>query len=168
MTRIIPLSVPQKSLTQSISSSAMAFKVNNIKGWGLDSLGRNIALTASDFGDRAFCVFRNDQGTIIEIMEIDKSTIASSSITILKRGLNFNGDPDTETTNYKLDWPTGSTISFGTDAPQLFYALPNITSGIVVPASTPSKIGNIYINTALAKVYISTGTSSSADWTILN
>lgn len=168
MSRIIPLSVPQKSLTQSISSSASSFKVNNIKGWAKNSLGVNIDLTASDFGDRAFCVFRNSTGTTIEIMEFDKSTIASASITILKRGLNFNGDPDTETANYKLDWPAGSIIQFGTDAPQLLYALPNITSGVVAPSSTPEKIGNIYIDTALSKVYISTGVSSSADWKILN
>lgn len=168
MSRIIPLSVPQKNLTQSITSASMTFKVNNIKGWGLNALGVNIALTASDFGDRAFCVFRNATGTIIEIMEFDKSTIASSSITILKRGLNFNGDPDTETTNYKLDWPAGTQIHFGTDAPQLFYALPNITSGVVAPSSTPEKVGNIYIDTVAKKLYFSTGTSSSADWTIAN
>jgi hypothetical protein len=168
MSKIIPLSVPQKSLTQSISSSASSFKVSNIKGWAKNALGVNIALTASDFGDRAFCVFRNDTGTTIEIMEFDKSTIASASITILKRGLNFNGDPDTETTNYKLDWPAGTIIQFGTDAPQLIYALPNITSGTTAPSSTPEKIGNFYVDTVAGKLYFSKGTSSSADWTIAN
>ncbi len=165
---IVPLSIPQKTLTQSISSSSTSFKVNNIKSWAKNSLGQNINLVAGDFGDRAFCVFRNYTGTIIEIMEFDKSTIASSSISILKRGLNFNGDPDTETTNYKLDWPAGSIIQFGTDAPQLIYALPTITTGVVAPASTPSKIGNIYIDTVLGKVYMSAGITNSSDWKILN
>jgi hypothetical protein len=42
------------------------------------------------------------------------------------------------------------------------------TIGTVAPTSTPQKIGDTYINTALTKVYISCGTSSSADWIILN
>lgn len=40
--------------------------------------------------------------------------------------------------------------------------------GIVAPATTPSKIGDIYVNTVLAKVYIATGLSSSSDWSVLN
>lgn len=39
-----------------------------------------------------------------------------------------------------------------------------ITSGIVAPTSTPGKVGDIYIDTVLLKIYIATGSSSSADW----
>ncbi len=46
--------------------------------------------------------------------------------------------------------------------------VPGISSGTVAPASTPTKIGDIYIDTVLAKVYIATGTSSSSDYKILN
>lgn len=162
------LTVPTKTLSQSISSSASTFKVSNIKSWAKNNLGNNIDLTAADFGTQAYCVFRNDTGTIIEIMEFDPATIASSSITILKRGLSFDGDLTTETTNYKLEWPAGTFVQFGTDAPQLFSFVPQISSGIIAPASTPSKIGNVYIDTVLTKVYMSTGTSSSADWKLLN
>lgn len=162
------LSVPQKSLTQSISSSASSFKISNIKSWAKNALGINIDLVAGDFGTQAFGVFRNATGTIIEIFEWDPSTVASASITLLKRGLKFDGNPTTETTAYKLDWPAGSIVSLGVDVPQLLYAYPNISSGAVAPASTPSKIGDIYIDTVATKVYISTGTSSSADWKILN
>jgi hypothetical protein len=45
---------------------------------------------------------------------------------------------------------------------------PSIFSGVEAPDSTPSKIGDIFVDTALAKVYVSTGTSSSDDWSILN
>lgn len=162
------LSIPTKFLTQSISSSASSFKVNNIKSWALNSLGINIDLTAADFGTRAWCVFRNDTGSIIEIMEFDPATIASASITILKRGLGFSGDPTTETTNYKLDWPAGTIIQFGTDVPQLLATTPTITTGIVAPAVTPTKIGDIFVDTVALKVYIATGIASSADWKILN
>lgn len=40
-----------------------------------------------------------------------------------------------------------------------------ISAGSGAPVTTPSRTGLIYINTASAHVYISTGTSSSADWT---
>jgi len=45
---------------------------------------------------------------------------------------------------------------------------PLITTGILAPTSTPTKIGDIFVNTTGSKVYISKGTSSSADWLILN
>ena len=73
---IKPLTVPPKYLAKAITSASTSFKVNNIKSWALNSLGQNINLTASDFGTQAFCVFRNSNGTTIEIMEFDPSTIA--------------------------------------------------------------------------------------------
>ncbi len=46
--------------------------------------------------------------------------------------------------------------------------MPQIFTGIVVPAITPIHLGDIYINTVLTKVYVATGLSSSSDWKILN
>lgn len=129
------LSIPQKNLTQSITSASSSFKLNNIKSWAKNSLGININLTASDFGTQAFGVFRNPTGTIIEVFEFDPATIASSSITILRRGLNFNGDLTTETTNYKLDWPAGTIVMLGTDAPQVFQYLKEYIDGIAISGS---------------------------------
>lgn len=43
-----------------------------------------------------------------------------------------------------------------------------VSSGISAPSSIPAAIGQIYIDTSVAKVYISTGTSSSSDWTVIN
>lgn len=40
--------------------------------------------------------------------------------------------------------------------------------GTTAPSTTPSAIGLQYVDTAAGKVYISTGTASSADWKILN
>jgi hypothetical protein len=45
---------------------------------------------------------------------------------------------------------------------------PEISSGAGVPLSTPKKIGNMYIDTTNNKVYISTATTSSSSWKILN
>ena len=44
----------------------------------------------------------------------------------------------------------------------------SIESGAVVPSSTPTRVGDIYVNTALGKAYIATGIASSTDWKILN
>jgi hypothetical protein len=43
-----------------------------------------------------------------------------------------------------------------------------VTSGTSAPGSTPAAIGQIYVDTSAKKLYFSTGTASSADWTIAN
>lgn len=42
--------------------------------------------------------------------------------------------------------------------------LPHILSGAGAPASTPAKVGNIYIDTTSDDAYIAVGTASSSDW----
>jgi hypothetical protein len=44
----------------------------------------------------------------------------------------------------------------------------NMSNGAGAPSSTPSAIGQFYVDTSGKKFYVSTGTSSSADWTITN
>lgn len=43
-----------------------------------------------------------------------------------------------------------------------------VTSGSGAPSSIPSGLGQIYIDTTGSKVYISTGTTNSGSWSILN
>lgn len=43
-----------------------------------------------------------------------------------------------------------------------------VSSGSSTPSNPPENIGDIYIDTSLNKVYISSGTSSISDWRILN
>lgn len=45
---------------------------------------------------------------------------------------------------------------------------PTISSGTSAPATTPAKVGDIYVDTSAKKLYFATGTSSSSDWTIAN
>lgn len=45
---------------------------------------------------------------------------------------------------------------------------PTILTGTAAPATTPVKIGDMYIDTTNVKVYVATGTSASTDWTVLN
>ncbi len=133
------LSIPPKKLSQSITSASLAIKLNNIKSWKRNSLGVNINLTAADFGTTAYGCFRNDTGTKIEIFSFDPATIASASITILKRGLDFNGDLTTETTAYKLDWSANeTTVQLGTDVPQLFQYLKEYIDAAAIAGSVPA------------------------------
>jgi hypothetical protein len=44
----------------------------------------------------------------------------------------------------------------------------SVATGTAAPSSTPTSVGQMYIDTNNAKVYVSTGTSSSSDWSLLN
>ena len=115
MSNIKPVTIPSKRLAASIDASATSLQLNNIKGWDGNDL------TSSDLGDVWYVVLRNDANTQIEIMELDPTTVADSSITITRRGLKFDGDDlTTEVTANKLTWVKNETIvELGTNAPQL-------------------------------------------------
>jgi len=44
---------------------------------------------------------------------------------------------------------------------------PNISSGAGAPGTTPTAVGDIYIDTTADRIYIATDTSSSADWDLI-
>lgn len=46
--------------------------------------------------------------------------------------------------------------------------VPAISTGTAAPSSTPSRIGDIYVDTSAKKLYFAAGTDSSADWIIAN
>ena len=75
----------------------------------------------------------------------------------LATGLSGNSD------NYIKDVNNDLTRLF-----QTVNRMPDISTGTAVPTTTPSRIGNIYVDTTNKKVYISSGHSSSADWLVLN
>ena len=142
MATIKPTTVPSKRLSETINGSALSFKLNNIEGWdGAD-------LTSADFGTVAYAVFRNSAGTLMEIMEIDPSTIASASITINKRGLKFTGDLTTEVAANKLTWVRGDTIvELGSHPPQLLNSYVDLYNEQTITGmksvSTPTASGHI-------------------------
>ncbi len=53
-------------------------------------------------------------------------------------------------------------------AARLIRLSPSISKGIIAPTSTPEKVGDMYVDTVLSKVYISTGVLSASDWKIMN
>ncbi len=114
MSTILPISIPPKRLQSDISSIATSFTLNNIKEWdGTD-------LVAGRFGTRAFACFQNLTRTQIELIEFDPSTIASATITIIARGLDYNGD-DVALGGTAYPWTANDTfVELGTDLPQLY------------------------------------------------
>jgi len=61
---------------------------------------------------------------------------------------------------------TGADVTDATNVSAAGAAI--ITSGAGVPGSTPSKVGDIYIDTTNDNAYIAVGTASSSDWEISN
>lgn len=122
--------IPTKQLSESLTASGTSFKLNNIKGWD----GTN--LVAGDFGTTAYGVFRNANKTLLELFEFDPTTIASASITITRRGLDFTGDLTTEVSVNKLAWTRGDTyVDLGTDVPQFFQWMREYIDGIAIAGS---------------------------------
>lgn len=126
-------SIPTKILADSITSSATSFRLNNITGWN----GNNLA--ASDFGDVAYGIFRNATNTTIELFEFDPSTIADSSITIVRRGLAFSpSDLTTEVAANKLSWNRGDTfVDIGVDTPQMLQWLKEYIDAASIAGAVP-------------------------------
>lgn len=65
----------------------------------------------------------------------------------------------------------GYTKDIDNDLKRTFQKLrrvPDITTGTAVPTTTPSRIGNMYVDTTNKKIYFATGHTSSADWTVVN
>lgn len=127
-----PTSVPTKRLQASISATATSFQLSDILGWD------GIALAAASFGSPAFCVFRNANNTQVEFMEFDPATIASSSITISKRGLNYTGDITTQSTARQYAWTKGTYVELGTHIPQLFQWLKEYIDTAAVSGAVPA------------------------------
>lgn len=123
--------IPPKRLSRTIASTDYSFSLSDILGFD------GIPLTSTIVGDTIFGSFQNASGTVLELFTIDTATIANSSITILKRGLQFNEDGTyTEVAANKLTWVKGVTIvQLGTDAPGLFQKLKSYIDGIAIAGS---------------------------------
>lgn len=117
--------IPTKRLAATISGSSGFIKLNNILGWD------GVNLTPTDLGDVLYAVLRDQDNSVMEIMKLDPTTIANNSttgITILLRGMKFNGDLTTEVSGNKLVWVKNQTIvEIGTDAPQMFRSFVDLT-----------------------------------------
>lgn len=136
-----PLSVPPKRLAASIISADTTFQPSNILSW-VDKTD----LTAADFGDQAYGCFRDVNGTVLELFEFDPTTIANAEITILRRGLKFDGNRTTQVAANKLNWVKGTTIvELGTTMPQFFQWLKEYIDAASIAGAVPAGIATLGI-----------------------
>lgn len=120
--------LPAKFLYQPLLSTDTTFKLADITGFN----GSN--LTAADFGTVGYGVLLNSDRSVMELFSWDPTTIASTSISFVDRGLPFDGD-DTPVTAYKLDWPAGSTVLLGSDTPQFIQWLKDYIDSVAIAGS---------------------------------
>lgn len=113
-----PRSIPTKTLAQNLSSSGTTLYVSDTLDWD------GAQLSSADFGTQAFAVLRNANNTQIEFVEIDTTTVTSAAaITILKRGLGYDGT-QTAATETQYNWNAFDTyVELGADTPQLLAQL---------------------------------------------
>lgn len=123
--------IPPKTLANTITASDTSFQLTDILGFDGDPL------TPSIIGDTVYGSFQNATGTKMEIFEIDTSTIDSTNIVMLKRGIQFNEDGTiAEVTDNKQLWVKNETIvNLGTDVPQLLFWFKNYIDGIAIAGS---------------------------------
>lgn len=149
--------IPPKRLAETITGASTTFQLTDIEGFD------GVNLSSSIVGDTLYASFQDTSGTILELMRLDPTTIAAGSITILKRGLQFNEDgTETEVAGNKLLWIKNQTIvNLGTNTPAIMHRFvkdvdPQTIGGIktftsipVLPASDP-----VSDNQAARKAYV--------------
>ena len=117
--------IPTKTLAQNLSSSGTTLYLNNTLDWD------SAQLSSADFGTQAFAVLRNAANDQIELIEIDPATVTSTAaITILKRGLGYDGT-QVASTETKYNWSAFDTyVEIGADNPQMLQYLKDYIDGI--------------------------------------
>jgi hypothetical protein len=112
--------------------------------------GTSKQTTVDGISNLSYKITRTDiDGTsAMEVMEGGVFIKVGSSV-VGFQGIRYN-------TDFSANYDQKSLITRG-DAPK-------IESGIIAPASTPSKIGDVYVDTAAEILYFSKGTASAADW----
>lgn len=137
----VATTVKTKRLASSILSTDLSFTLNNILSWK-GEVDRGTNLTSADFGTRAFGVFRNADNSQLELFEWDPTTVASSAITIISRGLSYSGGTTANAVT-AYNWPANSTlVELGSHTPQLFEQYVDKTSdqtieGLITFTQTP-------------------------------
>jgi len=108
--------IPPKSLAEAIDASSVSFKLKNINGFDGQPLQNR------PVGEVIYATFQSNDGTELELVQIDASTIADPVILFTKRGIQFEEDgTELEVAANKKTWTTGFTIvNLGSNPPALF------------------------------------------------
>lgn len=154
-----------------------------LKGGGMSLLaGSNITITRTTGGRYTITSSGGAGGSLVP--QIVSGTINGSNTTFTigaaisgKSFIVLNGATQIENVDYTL---SGTTITYtvappssgGNDTHYLYagggsLTAPTVTYGTGAPSSTPSAIGDTYVDTSTGNIYMAVGTSSSADWRLL-
>jgi len=152
--------IPPKVLLQAIIDTSTSFVLNNIEGWDEQDL------TSADFGTQAFGAIMSVDRKRLELFSWDPSTIASSSISFVDRGLAYNGANTVVSAN-KQDWAAGSIVMLGADVPQLLLLMMDLNSDQTVGGKKTFSSSDTYrpridsdVDTAVAEAFVTLGQMS--------
>jgi hypothetical protein len=105
--------------------------------------------------DETFALERSTGGDITTF-QIGNNSFVLNAVDVASKGLSGVQDYSANITDY--------------DFTQKIYVdtvAPTVSSGSGAPGTTPTKIGDIYVDTSAPALYFSKGVASSADWIIV-
>ena len=117
-----PLSAPAKKLAVSITATATSMTLNNIQDWNYAASTSNVFTSAASFNSSTSwpAVLKNDDGSQIEFVELDTTTLSGNTMDITKRGLSYVGGT-TANAETAYAWNANeTTINLGSNPPQLY------------------------------------------------
>lgn len=127
-----------------------------------------IQLTMTSFGTKGYITIDAGNNTQEEQISFTGITLNGNGTSTLTGISNVAFvTPFAETSGLKKTHAGGAEVVVSNTS-GFYNNFSSISSGTIVPATTPTSLGQVYIKTNTAKVYMSTGTSSSSDWTLLN
>lgn len=99
------------------------------------------------------------------ILDLNGLTADPQAFATGTSGTDFNISSVTATHTFNIPSSSAANRGLLTSSDwSAFNAKPTISSGAGAPGSTPSKVGDIYIDTTGDNAYMAVGTASSADW----
>jgi hypothetical protein len=151
----IGTSTSSSSLSSSNSSTNLFSEINSFEGLATINAGKNGAYYNTLKLDSTGLWYIAKANVTPKTFKIDTTGQMSNDA--------YGSGTFTGTPAYNLQ-----ITSSGKIIEQPVASAPVVTTGTAAPATTPSKVGDIYVDTTNKKLYFATGTSSSADWTIAN
>jgi len=109
----------------------------------------------------------------IQNINMSNITIIDTTTSSLQNGITlYNTSVDAKLSNVYIDgYSGGNKISLSNTGIQEVINVTDyekITTGTTAPSSTPTKVGDQFIDTTNGNIYIAKGTTSSADWVQVN
>ncbi len=105
--------------------------------------------------------------TITQVSQYTDEMAQDTCLGNIVAGTGLTGAYDDEAGHYDISC-TITQYTDGMARNAVYPSVPIITSGTAAPATTPGKVGDLFVDTNNKKIYVATGNSSSADWTLLN